>query len=81
MERELRLAMKKEGIDSLPLYPEERDCKAPATRRLIDFFANIQRHDLKSPGVRSPVTFSTELSDLQREILRLLQVPEGDYEA
>ncbi len=81
LERELRLAMKNEGIDSLPLYPEERDCKAPATRRVIDFFANIQRHDLKSPGVRSPVTFSTELSDLQREILRLLQVPESDYEA
>ncbi len=81
LERELRLAMKNEGIDSLPLYPEERDCKAPATRRLIDFFANIQRHDLKSPGVRSPLTFSTELSDLQREILRLLQVPESDYEA
>lgn len=81
LERELRLGMKADRIDSIPLYPEERNCKAPATRRIIDFFANIQRHELRSPGKRSPVTFSTELSDLQREILRLLRVPVGDYEA
>ena len=81
LERELRIAMISDGLDSIPLYPEERDCKSPATRRLIDFFANIQRHELKSPGERSSVAFSTELSDLQRQILGLLQVPMSDYRA
>lgn len=31
IERELRLAMKREGIDSLPFYPEQRKCRAPCT--------------------------------------------------
>ena len=81
VEREIRLAMKKEHIESLPLYPEERLCKAPTTRRIIDLFENIQRHELESPRAASSLSFPTELSELQREVLRLLRVPESDYEA
>jgi len=46
LERELRLAMQREKIDDLPLYPEGRPCVAPTTRRLIDLFEPIQRHAL-----------------------------------
>ncbi|MBU1915332.1 MAG: IS1634 family transposase [Candidatus Thermoplasmatota archaeon] len=81
LERELRLRMAEEGMTSLPLYPEERKCKAPTTRRIIDVFENIQMHVLQSPGSGSSVRFATGLSDLQREILRLLEVAESDYEA
>lgn len=80
VEREIRLAMKKQRIESLPLYPEERPCKAPTTRRIIDLFENIQRHELQSPRAASYISFPTELSDLQREVLRLLCVPVSDYE-
>lgn len=80
VEREIRRAMKESGIDSLPLYPEERECKAPTTRRIVDLFENIQLHELQSPGKASPVRFATELSALQREILTLLGVPETDYD-
>lgn len=81
LEREIRLAMKKERIESLPLYYEERECKAPTTRRIIDVFENIQRHELKSPRATSPLFFSTELSEIQLEVIRLLRVPRSDYEA
>ncbi len=37
LERELRNAMEEEPIEDLPLYPEGRACKAPTTRRLLDF--------------------------------------------
>ena len=80
LERELRRAMRDEGIESLPLYYEDRECRAPTTRRVIDLFQNIQRHVLEVPG-NEPVQMSTELSDIQREVLRLLRVPEGDYSA
>ena len=79
IERELRLAMKREGIDSLPFYPEQRECRAPCTRRVIDLFANIQRHELRTSDVGQSVTFVTELSDLQRKVLRLLGVPLDGY--
>jgi len=36
IERELRLAMKREKIEQLPLYPEQRQC-LPAT--IIDFIS------------------------------------------
>lgn len=81
LERELRLAMKKERIASLPLYHEERECRAPTTRRVIDLFENIQLHELASPGAKSPLRFATALSELQSEVLRLLRVPETDYDA
>ena len=34
MERELREAMSRKGIESLPLYPEGRACRRPTTRRV-----------------------------------------------
>jgi len=81
VERELRIGMKKGRVESLPLYPEERKCKAPTTRRVIDLFENIQVHELESPKDASPLRFATELSELQREVVTLLGVPESDYDA
>jgi transposase len=71
LERELRRAMDREAIASLPLYPEGRKCRRPTARRLIDLFEDVQRHSLRV-GRRPPVVFTTELSRLQRRLLRLL---------
>jgi transposase len=71
LERELRRAMDREAIESLPLYPEGRKCRRPTARRVIDLFDDVQRHSLRV-GRRPPVVFMTELSRLQRRLLRLL---------
>lgn len=71
LERELRRAMERSGVEGLPLYPEGRPCRHPTTRRVIDLFEDVQRHELTSDG-RPPVVFVTELSPLQRKVLRLL---------
>jgi hypothetical protein len=81
LEREIRRGMREARIDSLPLYPEDRECKAPTTRRIIDLFENIQLHELRTPGRGSPIWFPTELSALQRDVVRLLRFPETDYDA
>jgi len=81
VERELRLSMKREKIESLPLYPEERDCKAPTTRRIIDLFDNIQLHELQSTTSQAPLRFATKLSELQSTVLRLLAVSENEFKA
>ncbi len=78
VERELRHAMEREKIESLPLYPEGRPCRCPTTRRLIDVFEIVQRHTLRL-GKREPVVLVTELSPLQRKLLKLLGVPSTDY--
>ena len=69
--RELRCAMDREAIASLPLYPEGRKCRRPTARRVIDLFEDVQRHSLRV-GRRPPMVFTTELSQLQRRLLRLL---------
>jgi transposase len=78
LERELRQAMEREGLDSLPLYPEDRPCRRPTARRVIDLFDDIHRHTLHSDE-EAPTVFVTELSALQRRILKLLGVPATKY--
>ena len=78
LERELRKAMQNSGLKTLPLYPEGRDCRHPTTRRVIDVFENVQRHVLQIPGQSSTVMY-TELSILQRRILKLLGLPAANY--
>ena len=59
------------GTDILP-------CKRPCTRRVLDLFRNIQRHELTGPD-QSSNTMVTELSPIQREVFGLLGVPTRPY--
>jgi transposase len=79
LERQLRQAMQAAHVASLPLYPEGRACLAPTTRRILDVFAPVQRHTLRAQG-RSE-TFTTELTDLQRQLLKLLGISHSNYGA
>jgi hypothetical protein len=76
LERELRGAMAREGVESLPLYPEGRACRHPTAHRVIDQFEDVQRHELVTEG-RAAVVFLTDLVGLQRQILRLLRMPKA----
>jgi transposase len=71
LERELRRAMERAAVESLPLYPENRACRRPTARRVIDLFEDVQRHELVARG-EAPIIFTTELTRLQRKVLRLL---------
>jgi hypothetical protein len=62
------------GIASLPLYPEGRACRRPTARRVIDVFEDVHRHEL-TEGKSRAVVFTTELTRLQRKVLRLLGMP------
>ena len=74
LEREVRQAMSREGIESLPIYPEERECRAPSTERILDLFAKLQRHRLFKNGELVQV-FEPELDKLQERILAFLKIP------
>ncbi len=78
LERELRQAMERAQIESLPLYPEQRQCRRPTTRKILDLFDPVQRHELTLPG-RKPEVMVTALSPLQRQILKLLGISQKSY--
>ena len=73
IERELRAAMTSKEVESLPLYPEGRNCKAPTTARVLEVFEPLQR-SLLGRGGHVIQRFDPELSRLQRQLLSLLGV-------
>jgi transposase len=80
IEREIRQAMKTHGIESLPLYPEERECRAPSTQAIFLAFQGLQHHRLCRHGT-TVRTFPPTLNVLQIQILDLLNVPQALYSA
>lgn len=78
LERELRQAMQRQEIESLPLYPEGRACSWPTARRLLDLFETVQRHTLQH-GKRPAEILVTDLTRLQRRLLKLLNLPSTRY--
>ena len=78
MERQVRQAMKSRGIRSIPLYPEERKCRAPTADKILGLFEPLRRHRLHRDG-QLVQTFWDELNDLQTTVLQLLEVPSSEY--
>jgi transposase len=75
IERELRLAMKRENIADLPIYPEHRLCAHPTTEQILGMFSMAERHKLTQDRKIMQV-FDVQFTDLQRQLLALLGVPE-----
>ena len=78
LERELHRAMAREGIEELPLYPEERKTRRPTAEQVLRLFSLLQCHRLYKEGEEVEV-FSPSLTDLQAQVLALLGVPPSVY--
>jgi transposase len=78
IERELRQAMTRENLTELALYPEQRVCKHPTATRTLETFADLARHHLRRDGQHIQ-TLAPELTPLQAQLLKLLNVPANAY--
>ncbi len=78
IEREVRQGMARADRKSLPLYPEGRGCPAPTTEFILGAFDRVAIHHLVENG-EVVKQFGTELTERQRELLRLAGVPEAAY--
>lgn len=78
IERKLRLRMKQHKIDSLPIYPEKRACKAPTIFDIVRLFRNVERYEVTTKD--DTIIFPAQLTSEQKEVLRLLEVPMADYQ-
>jgi transposase len=79
LERELRHAMAREEIPALPLYPEDRDCKAPTAQQLFAFFEDLRMHTLLAPDATVLQHFRDTLTPSHQTVLRLLGVSPNAY--
>jgi transposase len=78
IEREMRGAMERRDIADIPLYPEERANRRPTAEQILKLFSLVERHTLIENG-NDVHLFEPELTDLQKQVLGLLGIPETAY--
>lgn len=78
IEREMRGAMERRDITDIPLYPEERANRRPTAEQILRLFSLVERHTLIENG-NDVHLFEPELTDLQKQVLGLLGIPETAY--
>ena len=78
IERNARNAMSERKIHSIPIYPEERECRAPTADKILGLFESFRRHRLFK-GRQLAETFWDSLTEVQFLTLELLDVPASEY--
>jgi transposase len=78
IERRIRLAMREKGIRFLPIYPEDRPCKAPTIFDIVRLFRNVERYEVTVAD--DTMIFPAELAKTQKDVLALLEVPIAAYQ-
>jgi len=77
IERTIRQAMVRNGIESLPVLPEGRMTRTPTTARILEMFSDVCWYEFERGG--ETVTFPIQLSQLQKQLLRLLDIDLSAY--
>ena len=78
IERKLRLAMKKQSIPSLPIYPEGKPCKYPTLFDVVRLFRGVERYEMEKE--EEIELFPAKLNGVQKKVLELLEVPVSGYQ-
>jgi transposase len=77
LERQVRAAMRRQGIDKIAILPEGRATATPTTPRILENFADISWHAFNE-GDRL-ISFPVELGATPKLLLELADVPGGLY--
>ena len=78
IEREVRNKMKEQNIDTIRVYPEQREASHPTTNKIIDRFDNICTYKILENS-KVVETFKDSLNEDQKLILSLLSIEENEY--
>jgi len=78
MERKIRMNMAKENIEKLPILPQGMNSKKPTWNNIRYFFRNVHFSEIIRNGVCIQ-SMVKGLSDLHKQINRLLDVPSSVY--
>ena len=79
IEREARQGMEQQGIEAIPLYPEQRPCTAPTCDGILQAFEGLRRNELLDSKGNVLRTFFDPLSAVAKQLLKLLHVSGKAY--
>jgi transposase len=77
IERQLRKAMKRRSLSSLPLYPEDRPCPYPTIFDIVRVFRGVEKYEVLD--AERVTLFPAQLNPLQKQLLEMLEVPISLY--
>jgi len=78
IEREVRNKMKEQKIDTIRVYPEQREASHPTTNKIIDRFDNICKYKIVENS-KVVEMFKDSLNEDQKLMLNLLNIEEKTY--
>ncbi|MHA1549846.1 MAG: IS1634 family transposase [Alphaproteobacteria bacterium] len=78
IEREVRSKMREKEIQSLTIYPEEREASHPTTTKIMRIFENISTYTIAAKNVKIE-EFRDDLTETQKQILELLEIKEDRF--
>lgn len=73
IERAIRTAMAEKSIASIPIYPEDRECKFPTANKVLELFSDVRLQHIITNG-NIVKTIPDDLSDKQKLLLKLLDI-------
>lgn len=79
VERQIRLAMKQQGISALSILPENRPSKHPSANQILTTFEGCSKHRLYNQQTLIK-DFCPDLTKLQSQILSLLNISEKRFQ-
>ena len=79
LERQLRNAMRAQGLAHIEILPEERPSPSPTIQQIVRVFSSCARHLLLSQKGELVQTFSDPLTPIQKQILSLLAISTAAY--
>lgn len=79
IEREVRQQMKKRDIESIPLYPEDRPCKAPTSDGILSAFLGLRRMRLMDSNGSVVKTFYDPVPPVVAKLITFLRVDASRY--
>ena len=78
IERTIRTTMDKKAIESIPIYPEDRECKFPTANKVLELFSDARLQHIMTNG-KIVKTIPDKLSDKQKLVLTLLDIDVAKY--
>lgn len=78
IERQVRMNMRKNEINNLPLYPEHRLSYHPTTAKIFDRFCDVSTY-LLYDGKKVIQKYADSLNQIQLTVLKLLNISENQY--
>lgn len=75
MERDLRNGMRRHGVTSIPIYPEERECQHPTAHSIMRAFQDVEKFEVADRKGNVMEYFQPRLTPLQKQVLNLMGAP------